>query len=234
MVVAITGENGFLGKHLTKYFSDVLQYQAVSLGRDFLGGIGKLKEVDYLIHGASVHRSEDPQSVYRENMDMNQKLVDALCTNNIKINIIFISSVHEAYDTPYGRSKKDGKALFAKYCAEKGTIFISHTLPNLFGPFAKPNNTSFVATFCFNLHNNLESNYNTNVVNLCYVGDAVTEIGKCSAEHTHFKTVQVKVCDVLEMLRRFKKEIHSGQTPVTRSQFEQNMLQTLISYESYF
>jgi nucleoside-diphosphate-sugar epimerase len=232
--IAITGERGFLGRHLASYFSDNAKYLIISLGRNFLESIDKIKDADYLIHAASVHRRDNPDSVYRENMEMNYALIEKLNYFSIKINIVFISSVHEILDTPYGRSKIHGKAIFEKYCYEVNKIFISHSLPNLFGPYAKPNATSFIATFCYNLYNNLESSYNNNIVNLCYVNDAVAEIGKLSQMNTSFETIKIKVSDVFKLLKHFKNEIDIGNIPKVNSRFEQNLLYTFLSYKSFY
>ena len=231
MIVAITGETGFLGKHLSSFFLHVLKYKVISLGRNYLSSIERMKEADYLIHAASVHRNPDPEIVYRENMKINYDLISALYENDIKINIVFISSIHETLDTPYGRSKLEGRELFRKYCGNVGRIFISHALPNLFGPGAKPNNTSFVATFSYNLHNNIQCVYNDNKVNLCYVDDAVTKIGKFSAERSFFKTVYISVSEVFHLLSYFKAVLDTGNIPETKSGFEKNLLNTFITYK---
>jgi len=231
MKIAITGEKGFLGNHLTKFFKNETKFETVSLGRNYLDDLHKLKNVDYLIHAASVHRDPNPEAVYLNNMEIHKQLVSFLSNNHLKTNVIFISSIQEYQDNPYGRSKADGKRLFEDFCEKVGSEFISHPLPNLFGPGAKPNHTSFIATFCYNLHTNIPCHYNTNEVNLCFVEDAVKGIGKL--KEAAFNTTKTTVRDVYYLLLGFKEQLSLNKTPSVRSDFEKNLLKTFLSYRNY-
>ena len=44
MKIAITGEKGFLGYHLTQYFKWVKKYEVIPLGRDYINNIKLLKD----------------------------------------------------------------------------------------------------------------------------------------------------------------------------------------------
>jgi len=231
MKIAITGEGGFLGTHLTNYFNNDTRFEVIALGRNYLENADKLKKPDYLIHAASIHRDPDPEVVYLNNMEIHKQLVSFLTDNHLKTNVIFISSIQEYQDNPYGRSKADGKRLFEDFCEKVGSKFISHPLPNLFGPGAKPNHTSFVATFCYNLHANIHCHYNTNEVNLCFVEDAVKEIG--NLKEAVFNTTKTTVRNVYYLLFGFKEQLLLNKTPVVSSDFEKNLLTTFLSYKDY-
>jgi UDP-2-acetamido-2,6-beta-L-arabino-hexul-4-ose reductase len=231
--ISITGENGFLGSHLKSKFLGDKSFEYVPLGRNFGESISKLKTGDILIHAASVHRDIIPENVYRKNMEINEALISMLNKNNQYINIIFVSSIQESLDNPYGRSKKDGKLLFQNYCKLNNTLCISHRLPNIFGPGAKPESTSFVATFCYNIHNNIACKYNSNIVNLCYIEDAVEKIAKLSWDNVDFETTQTTVESVYFLLRRFKAVIDSGKRPVLSTNFDKNLLTTFLSYKNH-
>jgi len=231
MKIVITGEGGFLGTHLTHYFRNRSEFELIALGRNYLDSGDKFKKADYLIHAASIHRDADPEVVYLKNMEIHKELVSFLAANSLRTNIIFISSIQEYLDNPYGRSKAEGKLLFQKFCEQAGSKFISHALPNLFGPGAKPHHTSFIATFCYNLHANIPCHYNTNEVNLCFVDDAVKEIGRL--KEAVFNTTKTTVRDVYYLLFGFKEQLLLNKTPSVSSDFERNLLTTFLSYKNY-
>ena len=63
MKVAITGEKGFLGVHLTNYFKNILKYEVISLGKNYLNNLDKLKDLDWLVIAAFVHRNPEKGKV---------------------------------------------------------------------------------------------------------------------------------------------------------------------------
>ena len=85
MKVAITGEKGFLGYHLTQYYKWVKGYEVIELGRDYLDNIKLLNGCDLLIHCAGVNRGNN---VYKGNISLAKNLVKALKNNNISIKMI--------------------------------------------------------------------------------------------------------------------------------------------------
>ena len=208
--ISITGENGFLGGHLKNHIKNHTRYKFRSLGKNFFKSLSNLKDGDFLFHTASVHRNKNPELVYEINMDINKKLINILNSHNLSINIIFMSSIQEKKDNPYGRSKIDGKLLIREYCMNRGTKFISHKLPNIFGPNAKPNKTSFIATFSYNIFNNIDSYYNSNIVELSYVDDIINKISKLSWEKINFKSKKISVKDVYFLLLDFKNKIDTN------------------------
>lgn len=230
--IAMTGENGFLGKHLTRYLSQSLDHEVVYLGRNYLLSADKLRDLDYLIHGASVHRHPNPELVYQENMKIHTELLSALTDMDARLNIVYLSSIQETMPNAYGRSKWEGKELFKRYTEAVDRSFMSFTLPNLFGPDAIPNRTSFIATFCYNLHNNIGCSYNSNMVQLCYVDDAVKEISKLEGQG-NFNIFHKQVDEVYLLLEYFNNEIKLGKEPVTHSYFEEKLLYTFNSYKNF-
>lgn len=231
MRVAITGEKGFLGIHLTQYFRDVLKYEVVELGRDYLGQLKKVKELDWLIHGACIHRHEDSNYLIHLNRKLTNDTLLCLLENNIQCNIVHFSSIYEDLDTPYGISKSETNMLLNKYCKSIKKEFISYKLPNIFGQNAVPNKTSFIATFCFNLHNGLIIKYNTNQVKLVYVGDIVPIIAnfkKCEVGH-YISTVE----NIFKLLKTYHEITLEGELPHLNNKFEKDLYQTYLSYSNY-
>ncbi len=196
MKVAITGETGFLGYHLRYYYSN--KATVVQLGRDFLTNLHLLKDCDLLIHAAGVNRASNDDDVYWGNVNLAQELVDGLVEQNIHIPVKYISSIRELEDTPYGRSKIKAKQIIREYCMQYNTKFESYQLPNLFGTHGKPNYNSFVNTFAYSIVHNIDCKYNSNVVNLCWVYDAILVIDNQTTEYVLYRT---KVNEVYYLLK---------------------------------
>jgi nucleoside-diphosphate-sugar epimerase len=233
MRIAITGENGFLGSHLKNFVNNNNKFEFIELGRNFLQSISKLQDGDILIHAASVHRDILPENVYFKNMNINKSLISVINKHKLSLNIIFISSIQESMDNPYGRSKRDGSKLFENYCISCNTSFISHRLPNIFGPKAKPYRTSFVATFCYNLYHGIECNFNSNLVQLCYIDNIVDQITKINWQIENFHPYEIKVDEVYFLLKKFKFSIDNNKIITFSSDFEQNLFTTFLSYKKY-
>ena len=231
--IAITGENGFLGNHLKNYCILNNNFEYITLGRDYEKKISELQNGDTLIHAASVHRNRDPEKVYSINMQINKSLLDLLKKIKLSINIIFLSSIQESLDNPYARSKRDGKNLFKEYCRKNNSKFISHKLPNIFGPGSKPNFTSFIATFCYNIHNNIDSKYNKNIIELCYVDEAIKKIAELSWKNIKFNSRRISVEEVYFLLKEFEKNINNNEKIKSYKNFKKNLLVTFLSYKNY-
>jgi UDP-2-acetamido-2,6-beta-L-arabino-hexul-4-ose reductase len=226
MKVAITGETGFLGYHLTQYLRYQLGYEVVSLSRNYLDNIQLAKDCDWLIHCAGVNRGND---VYEDNFAITRALTTELYAHGIYINVAFISSVLEDMDTPYGKSKQVCKHMLATYCSDAGTEFISYRLPNLFGPFGKPNYNSVVATFCHNIVNGIDSQVNDVSVQLCYVYDAINTISKFDQTHTYV-TTSISIKDLYQKLHSFHQLYSNGIIPELTTKFDIQLFNTYRSF----
>ena len=231
MKIAITGEKGFIGVHLTNYFRQVLKYEVIELGKDYLNNLPMISELDWLIHAAFVHRNPNPEKVLDLNRSLTQATINCLKNNNIQCNIIFLSSIHEELDTFYGQSKREAKISFANYCNTFNKKFISFKLPNVFGEFAKPNRTSFIANFCYNLQNDILVDYNQNKINICYIDDVISIIGKLHKNDIPY--IESSVDKVYFLLKKFKKTEEQGEFPKLNSKFELDLFNTYKSYTNY-
>lgn len=73
----------------------------------------------------------------------------------------------EERDNEYGRSKSDGRKLLEEWAVCNGASFTGMVVPNVFGPFGKPNYNSFIATFGYKLtHGDFPTVLQDNEVNL--------------------------------------------------------------------
>jgi len=225
MRVAITGEQGFLGYHLTQYYKWIKNDEVISLGRNYLDNISLLKECDLLIHCAGINRGDN---VYHGNISLTNDLVNALKNHNISIDIKFTSSTQEDLDNDYGNSKRECSAILSKYCLETNSNFKSYKIPNIFGPFGKPHYNSFINTFCYNLINNIPINYNDNIVSLCYVYDVIKSIDN----NTPFNITNISVKDVYFKLKSFHEDYSKGIIPNLTIEFDKNLFNTYRSFTS--
>ena len=119
------------------------------------------------------------------------------------------------------------------WCQQYGGKFHNLRIPNVFGPFCKPNYNSFVATFCYNLCNGKDIKVtNDDTVNLVYVNDVVEEFKNCIDGKTQsFKTTEMTVSDVSELLTYFSNcYFDDGRIPDLNNNFDRNLFNTFISY----
>jgi nucleoside-diphosphate-sugar epimerase len=191
MKIAITGENGFLGYHLTQYYKQ--KAQVLSLSRNYLDNIQLVKDCDFLIHAAGVNRANSDKEVYEGNINLAIDLINKLTQLNIKIPIKFISSIQENNKNAYGNSKLEAKRILNEYCLLNGVKFESYSLPNLFGTHGKPNYNSFINTFCYNQVKNIPNNYNSSSISLCWVKDAIKVIDNQTHDYKLSTTTVEKV-----------------------------------------
>ena len=99
--------------------------------------------------------------------------------------IIFSSSIQATLegrfkDSEYGKSKLEVENYLTE-CSKKRNVQLSiYRFPNLFGKSCKPNYNSVIATFCYNIANNLECNVNEDneIIDFYYIDDLVSEMIK--------------------------------------------------------
>ena len=226
MKIAITGETGFLGYYLTQYLKYYKHHEIIELGKNYQHSIDLLKNCDWLIHCAGTSRGVDVKST---NTQLANELTELLILNNIKINIFFMSSIQEDTDNEYGNSKKLCKSILSEYTKNVNTKLISYKLPNLFGPFSKPNYNSVVATFCYNINNNLPCTINDSVVSLSFVGDIAESISSFNECDT-FKTHDISIKDLHDTITHFHNEYSLGIIPTLDSSFKIQLFNTYRSY----
>ena len=200
MKIAILGVNGFLGTHLTEYYTNKGD-SVIKLGRNY--DITKAKGSDFLIHCAFIGGKESNTSkeIYKENIQITKTLIGELKKHNLNIPIKYISSIQE--DNPnslYGKAKKFTTKILREYCSNNNRKFENYKLPNLFGTKGKPYYNCFVYTFAYNIVNNLKSQYNTNPISLCPVSDAIKVIDNQKVKYKLYHTSVKEVYDKLNSI----------------------------------
>ena len=242
MKIGITGQNGFIGYHLTqsiKYkHSD---YTLVPFQKSFFEKENSLIEFvsscDVIVHLAGVNRANTDQEVYKGNMEITNSLKKALVGARFQGQLLFASSAQENGDSIYGKAKKESRVLLEDTINSLGGKFTGLIIPNVFGPFCKPNYNSFVATFCSKILNDEapEVIQDANVP-LLYVGNLVEQILEVirnpKGSLIEIKPdLEVKVTEVLDLLNTFKDSyLDSNTIPSLQTPFELELFNTFRSY----
>lgn len=246
--IGITGQNGFIGRHLFNNLGlHPAKFERVLFTRDFFESADSLDEFvskcDVIIHLAAINRNDNQEILYETNLSLTSKLLDALNRTKVKPAVIFSSSTQEELNNLYGKSKKEARELIEAWAIENGAPFAGLIIPNVFGPFGKPFYNSVIATFCYQLANNDHPEVKSdNYINFIYVDDLVKQILQ-KAEYlvTSVKqesviinaTDEIRISELLSILQNFKSQyLNDGNIPSLQSQFEVNLFNTFRSFIS--
>jgi len=241
--IGITGQEGFVGQHLFNtigLFPE--EFERIPYHIDFFKEEEKLEafvcQCDVIVHLAAMNRHNDPEVLYQTNIGLVRQLINALENTESKAHVLFSSSSQEERDNLYGKSKKEGRELLAKWAILAGGIFTGLVIPNVFGPFGHPYYNSFIATFSHQLtHGELPKIEVDGEVKLIYVNELVeiiiNEI-RSKAGNSLFvipHTSVNKVSTILALLEEYKKHYFElGIIPELKTVFELNLFNTFRCY----
>lgn len=177
MKVLITGSNGFIAKNLIQFLSEkpeieILKAHRGTTDQEFEQSV---LAADWIIHLAGVNRPLNESEFAEGNTTLTEKIAQILQQANKKTPVILSSSIQVERDNPYGKSKLGGEqALVALNQAQGNPVYICR-LANVFGKWSRPNYNSAVATFCYNVANDLPLQIHDEnaVIRLVYVDDVV-------------------------------------------------------------
>ena len=162
MKIAITGHDGFIGTHLLNTLIYKKGFEKNSIicidKEDFNNNENlknKLKDCSIIVHLAGINRHNDVDFLYQENIRLTKCITENV--SEITKKIIFASSIQQDLNNPFGKSKLKCVQLFKKWAIANNSKFVNLKIPNIFGPFGKPNYNSFISTFCNNLILNKKS-----------------------------------------------------------------------------
>jgi len=180
--IGITGQAGFIGTHLYNTLSlHPDQYIRIPFRDEFFQSEEALdafvKQCEVIVHLAAMNRHNDPNVLYKTNIELVQKLIDSMKRTKSKPFVIMSSSLQEEQDNLYGLSKKEGRELFNQWADRNGAKFTGLIIPNVFGPFGVPFYNSVISTFSYQICNKQEPKLEVdNELKLIYVGDLVKVI----------------------------------------------------------
>lgn len=247
--IGITGQSGFVGTNLSEeLIKHPDKYNLIPFEDEFFKSEDSLrnfvKQCDVILHLAALVRSPKKGDVYDTNIMLGNQLINAMIKEEVTPCVLFASSIQEFDDTEYGRCKHDTRIQLSRWAEFHQTGFAGMIFPNLFGPKARPNSHSFIATFCYKLTHQEEPKVLVdNNVSLKYIGNLVQElletidslvVEKYNKSVRYQPDFTMKVTKVLETLQRFKVDyIDNGIEPALNSDAERNLFETFKSYMNY-
>lgn len=248
--VGITGQHGFIGKHLYNtlgLFPD--EFERVDFDKSYFDYPKKLDEFveqcDVIVHLAAMNRHNDPEIIYQTNIGLVKALVTSLERTKSKAYVLFSSSSQEERDNLYGKSKMEGREILSRWAEKTEGTFAGMVIPNVFGPFGHPFYNSVVATFCHQISRNETPKIDVDgELKLIYVGELVAGIlnairsGKSNPHFTVPHTAESRVSEILNLLLRYREQYQDkGIIPAINTTFELNLFNTYRCYmdiENYF
>jgi UDP-2-acetamido-2,6-beta-L-arabino-hexul-4-ose reductase len=241
--IGITGQKGFVGQHLYNSLGLMPEtYKLIDFEKFFFENEEQLdafvSQCDVIVHLAAMNRHEDQTVIYNTNILLVEKLVSSLKRTNSRAHVIMSSSSQEEKDNLYGKSKKEGRELLLNWENNSDGLFSGLIIPNVFGPFGKPNYNSVIATFCHKVTTSAKPEIHVDgIVKLIYVGELVEKIIKIiNKKETNKKltipaTSQVKLSEILNLLNSYKFCYQDkGEIPEINSTFELNLFNTFRCY----
>lgn len=271
MNILITGAAGFVGKNL------VMSLKNIRDGKDRTRPKLDIEEIyeydihtepellkeycektDFVFNLAGVNRPKDNEEFMKGNFGFATTLLDTLKQYQNTCPVMLSSSIQATLlgryaGSDYGRSKLAGEELFFRYGEETGAKVLVYRFPNLFGKWCRPNYNSAVATFCYNLANDLPIQVNDPSVELelLYIDDLITEMldaleGK--EHHCEFEGVEAverkdgRYCFapvthkaalgyIVELLESFQEQPKTLVMPeISENSFAKKLYSTYLSY----
>lgn len=243
--VGITGEGGFIGTHLfntlglfPEHFERIRFQNAFFDSEIALDNF--VSSCDVIVHLAGINRHNDPEEVYRANISLAEKLVASLRRTSSKLHVIFSSSLQEEKNNHYGLSKKKARLILKDWADNNEGRFSGLIIPNVFGPFCKPFYNSVIATFCYQIVNNLTPKIDVDAkIPLIYIDNLIEVLfniiisSEARVEYNVPHDVTYSVSEILSLLITYKSD-YSDNTifPELKSKFEVNLFNTYRSYEN--
>jgi len=246
--VGITGQPGFVGNYLFNILGLYpTEFERIPFADDYFQSDEKLrlfvKQCDVIIHLAAMNRHPNPQVIYDTNIMLVHQLIRAMEVESATPYVIFSSSTQEEKDNVYGKSKRDGREILEKWARNNKASFTGMVVPNVYGPFGRPDYNSFIATFCFKLtHGERPQVMQDADVKLIYVGSLCRHIiENIRKTITSKKPIierdevpfdfEKKVSKILHFLNRFKELYYDqGFIPELKNANEINLFNTFRCY----
>ena len=246
--VGVTGQAGFVGTHLSNHLElqpDV--FERIPFEDSFFEREDQLrafvKRCDVIVHLAAMNRHPDPRVIRNTNIQLVKQLIEVMEREGVTPHVLFSSSIQEEKDNEYGKSKREGRALLEEWARRNGASFTGMVVPNVYGPFGRPNYNSFVATFCYKLtHGEIPKVLQDGNVKLIHVESLcnhvlgkIQEIKEGNRSMVECDEVpwdfEKKVTEILALLENYKElYFDKGIIPVLRNRDEVNLFNTFRSY----
>ncbi len=257
--ILMTGALGFVGRNLTVALEreghTVFPFTRDSAPDELWRLCGLC---DFVFHLGAVSRPKDPVE-YRSNNELTDLLLDTLQSRGNLCPVMFSSSVFASqlgrYEgSPYGMSKRESEERLLAYGRQTGARMLIYRFPNLFGRWARPNYSSVVATFCYNIGRGLPIRIDgrDTELKLLYIDDLVEELllgldgreRRCEFDGLQPvfdpqgrycltpEPVSITLGELADLLESFRDSLAAGETPTLKAgSFAQKLFATYLSYQ---
>lgn len=241
--ILITGSNGFIGKHLSNAFQgnnniEVLYYNSSDNLEKLEDGIRK---ADIIYHLAGVNRPKNDEEFATANVELTKKICNIIKSLGVKPLLVFSSSIQSSNNTAYGNSKFQAEKVLEEYNEKTKNPVVIFRLQNVFGKGGRPNYNSVVATFCYNIANNLPTTVSNldKELNLIYIDDVIKHFLKLLDVNRNNKlslydilepNFKVTVEQLFKIIYSFKDVRDTGELPNLSRDFIRYLYATYLSY----
>jgi len=270
MNILVTGAKGFVGKNLCQQLMNLRdgkdRTRDISVGGIFEYDVDAddmlldsfCAEADFVFNLAGVNRPKDQSEFMAGNFGFASTLLDTLKRHNNTCPVMLSSSIQATLigryaESDYGKSKLAGEELFFEYAGDTGAKVLVYRFPNLFGKWCRPNYNSAVATFCYNVAQDLpiQVNDRSTELELLHIDDLVTEMLDALEGHEHRcvfdgvtavdqedgrfcyvpTTHHVTLGEIVDLLESFKKQPETLLMPeIPNGSFGKKLYSTYLSY----
>ena len=270
MNILVTGSNGFVGKNLVENLKNIKDGKnrniRLEIDEIFCFDVDTEKSLldeftqkaDFVFNFAGVNRPQSNEEFKKGNSDFAETLLNSLKKNKNTCPVMLSSSVGASLtgrfkDSEYGKTKLLAEEQFFEYSEETGAKVYVYRFPNVFGKWCRPNYNSAVATFCYNIANDLpiQINDKETELELLYIDDLVNEMleilkgneNRCDydgmnvvkKENGRFcfvpVTHKVKLGEIAELLYSFHNQPKTLVIPeIPENSFSKKLYSTYLSY----
>lgn len=271
MNILVTGATGFVGKNLVENLKNIRDNKnrtrpGIEIEEIYEYDVNSTpdqldeycKKVDFVFNLAGVNRPKSQEEFMTGNFGFASILLDTLKFYNNKAIVMLSSSIQATLagrfrNSEYGRSKKACEDLFFTYAEETGVKILVYRFPNLVGKWCLPNYNSAVATFCYNIANDLPIKVNDPSIELeiLFIDDLIEEMfdaleGK--EHHCEYDGVETVLKEngrycaspitykatlgyIVKCIEKFKSQPSSLVIPeIPNHSFEKKLYSTYLSY----
>jgi UDP-2-acetamido-2,6-beta-L-arabino-hexul-4-ose reductase len=239
--IVITGASGFIAKNLIASLRQTGEHQLFLINRSSTSS--ELREAlnhsDIVFHLAGVNRPQNQKEFYQGNTSLTKDMIAALTSLKKSVPIVFSSSTQAELNNDYGQSKRQAEDALIEYAKENQSPLYIYRLPGVFGKWSKPHYNSVVATFCYQIANQLpvEISDSSKQIELVYIDTVIESFLSCLSQHKkndYFQTIHPTNEVTLGELASSIEAFHSYKKLVTvsnlTSEFEKQLFATYTSF----
>ena len=197
-----------------------------------------LNKADFIFHLAGANRPKNNEDYNEINYKFTKHITNYLLDNKKSPPIVLSSSSQADKKNIYGKSKLFAEDEVKRYADLTKTEYYIYRFPNVFGKWCRPNYNSFIATFCYNIINNINITINdpNASVRLIYIDDVCKHMISLlsNEESSGYQSISPEyistVGEVANMLRSFKDSRNTLIIDSVGVGFKRALYSTFISY----